>query len=470
MDNDSVSSFGGQGSYSEEGAHHVYTQMNNQELEESKDNNDTAEFLYNFNEPNLSFEQNLEPSNALHNVFSFPLDGNTIRTSPLLPSMRGREIENDQDEMIVSSRNLRPSNHPQINFSLSRETQPTFEDQFEEIFSDIDFILTKEIDKQLEMKLILNQKKKSFEDHLRTERGKIKKEKKATERNRERLAQLFNSEVIEMNIGGTHMIATTKETLCKVQHSALAAMFNGKHKLRTHKERVFIDRDGDAFCMMLSYLRSNKIPPFESKAEENLFYEELDYWRISLNPPLAVFEEFDPNWCAPTLKLTSKNCTVKKNDPFHGVVFCTLPITQVEGYVEFKVFMQGPLITTKSTLFIGLVDRSLYRKDQLMSTYWKDSPSSFYCDVWSCRLEKVDENGKHIGTATEYGCGCQEEGENYVGMMYDEDKKTLSFYKNGYFMGVAFNNVPKDLYPAVDVWFENGYVEIVKRRRPKTKE
>jgi hypothetical protein len=470
MDNDSINSFGGQGSYSEEGVQHSYMQMNNQELEESKDNNDTAEFFYNYHDPNLSFEQNLQPSHTQDNVFSFPFDRNAVRDLHLLPSIRSREMEDNQDDIILSSRNLPPYNHLQVNFSLSRETQPAFEDQFEEIFSDIDFLLTKEIDKQLELKLILNQKKKLFEDHLRIERGRMKKEKKAIERSKERLGQLLSSEVIEMNIGGTHMIATTKETLCKVHDSALAAMFNGKHKLRTYKERVFIDRDGDAFCMMLSYLRSSKIPLFENKAEENLFYEELDYWRIPINPLAIVFEEFDPSWCAPTLKLTSKNCTVRKNDPLHGVIFCTKPITQVGGYVEFKVDMQGPLMSTKSSLFVGLVDRSLYRKDQLMSTYWKDSPSSFYCDVWSCRLEKVDENGKQIGTAAEYGCGCQEEAENYVGMLYNEDKETLSFYKNGYFMGIAFHNVPKDLYPAVDLWFENGYVEIVKRRQPKTKD
>eukprot|EP00826_Nyctotherus_ovalis_P048143 TRINITY_DN5637_c0_g2_i7.p1 TRINITY_DN5637_c0_g2~~TRINITY_DN5637_c0_g2_i7.p1 ORF type:complete len:362 (-),score=82.97 TRINITY_DN5637_c0_g2_i7:48-1133(-) len=327
---------------------------------------------------------------------------------------------------------------------------------------------SKEVEKQLEAKLILNHQKKLFDEHLRAEKDKISREKKVIERNERRLKPISSTEIIEMNIGGTHMIATTKETLCKDSNSVLATMFNGKHKLKILEGRVFIDRDGDAFCMLLSYLRNNKLPLFESKAQENIFYEELNYWGVSLDSAPNAFEQFDADWCAPTLRLTS-SVVLHKHEPFHGVVFCSFPITSVGNYVEFRVVMQGPLVSTKSSLFVGLVDRSLYRKEQLISNYWKDSPSSFYCDVWSCRLEKVDKYGRQTGMAIEYGCGCQEEGENYVGMLYDEGAETLTFYKNGLCMGTGFRNVPPGLYPAVDVWFENGYVEIVKRNTSKGK-
>lgn len=85
-----------------------------------------------------------------------------------------------------------------------------------------------------------------------------------------------------MDIGGTHKITTTRTTLCMAKDSTLAAMFSGRHKLSIHNNRVFIDRDGDTFCLIVNFLRNGKIPIFASKIKENQFFEELDYWSIPL--------------------------------------------------------------------------------------------------------------------------------------------------------------------------------------------
>jgi len=58
------------------------------------------------------------------------------------------------------------------------------------------------------------------------------------------------------------LITTTRATLTTVKESSLAAMFSGRHKLTVHNGRYFIDRDGDAFTNMLSFLRTGKIPIF----------------------------------------------------------------------------------------------------------------------------------------------------------------------------------------------------------------
>ena len=42
-----------------------------------------------------------------------------------------------------------------------------------------------------------------------------------------------------------------------------------------------------------------------------------------------------------------------------------------------------------------------------MSTFWKDSPSSYYWDVWNYKLIKTDENGVQTGTSGGYGCHCE---------------------------------------------------------------
>lgn len=55
-------------------------------------------------------------------------------------------------------------------------------------------------------------------------------------------------------------------------------MFSGRNKISTHNGRVFIDRDGETFCVIINFLRTGKIPLFESKTKETAFYDELDYW------------------------------------------------------------------------------------------------------------------------------------------------------------------------------------------------
>lgn len=41
-------------------------------------------------------------------------------------------------------------------------------------------------------------------------------------------------------------------------------MFSGRHKLTIHNGRYFIDRDGEAFTSMMSFLRSGKVPIFKN--------------------------------------------------------------------------------------------------------------------------------------------------------------------------------------------------------------
>ncbi len=92
-------------------------------------------------------------------------------------------------------------------------------------------------------------------------------------------------DIIHLNIGGTHKITTTRNTLCKIENTGLFSIFKNKEKINLPKQNefYFIDRDGKIFMLLLSYLRNMKIPFFESKYDEVLFYEELEYWGFSFN-------------------------------------------------------------------------------------------------------------------------------------------------------------------------------------------
>lgn len=103
-----------------------------------------------------------------------------------------------------------------------------------------------------------------------------------------------------------------------------------------------------------------------------------------------------------------------------------------------------------------------------MSTYWKDSPSSHYWDVWNRKLISTDSKGTQVGTTLNYGCLC-EAMETELGVLYSAVNRTVSFYKNSINQGVAFKNVRAGLHPALDLWFTNGTVEILSERKPNVK-
>ena len=168
---------------------------------------------------------------------------------------------------------------------------------------------------------------------------------------------------------------------------------------------------------------------------------------------------FDPNWCAQTLQIESSLIKLYKNNIQHGIVFCKPNLDENNSYVEFKITIKT-LCRNKSHLFIGLVDKKKYDLSKLISTFWKDSPSSFYWDTWTTKLIKTDDKGCQVGSICGYGCQCQSN-ETFLAMKYNYSDKTLTYFKNGVNLGVAFRNVPSGLTPSLDIWFEEGYVEIM---------
>ena len=89
-----------------------------------------------------------------------------------------------------------------------------------------------------------------------------------------------SEEIIDLDIGGTHQITTTRATLWRFKNSVLASMFSGRHSLKYNKDRVFMDRDGEPFWKVIGYLRTGKLPIITDKYQDHLFKEEMNYWQI----------------------------------------------------------------------------------------------------------------------------------------------------------------------------------------------
>jgi predicted DNA-binding protein (UPF0278 family) len=54
----------------------------------------------------------------------------------------------------------------------------------------------------------------------------------------------LDSEVVALNVGGTHHLMTERDVLRLCPGSDLEKMFNGMHELKKINEEVFLDRDG----------------------------------------------------------------------------------------------------------------------------------------------------------------------------------------------------------------------------------
>ena len=172
--------------------------------------------------------------------------------------------------------------------------------------------------------------------------------------------------------------------------------------------------------------------------------------------------------CDKCIQKHDKSHTIlKKNSTNHGVVFIKPGLNSYNPYLEFKVIITIPC-KNKSHLFLGLVDYTKYTKPFLLSTFWKDSPSSFYWDVWNGKLVKNDENGNQNCCKIKYGCNF-EDYETKFAFEYNQEKRTLAFYKNDIYLGVAFNNVPPGLTPAFEIWFETGIIKISDKSEPLEK-
>ena len=92
----------------------------------------------------------------------------------------------------------------------------------------------------------------------------------------------LDSEVVALNVGGTHHMMTERDVLRLVPGSTLEKMFNGLHELKKIDEQVFLDRDGKTFQFLVNYLRNDRevFPEFVDPNDEIHFFKELDFWKI----------------------------------------------------------------------------------------------------------------------------------------------------------------------------------------------
>ena len=116
----------------------------------------------------------------------------------------------------------------------------------------------------------------------------IQKERDAWEKEKAEIKGMINldSEVVSLNVGGTHHLKTERDVLRLCKGSTLEKMFNGMHDLKKIDDSVFLDRDGKTFQYLVNYLRNDRtvFPEFMDKNDEIHFFKELDFWKVPVRP------------------------------------------------------------------------------------------------------------------------------------------------------------------------------------------
>ena len=119
---------------------------------------------------------------------------------------------------------------------------------------------------------------------LKTKLEKIKQERENWEHEKRLISHKnqFYSDILSLNVGGTHKIMVSQKVISSVPGSSLQKMFSGMHDLKKVDESIFLDRDGNTFQTLVNFLRNDRkiYPEFDNENESRLFAEELNYWGI----------------------------------------------------------------------------------------------------------------------------------------------------------------------------------------------
>ena len=267
-------------------------------------------------------------------------------------------------------------------------------------------------------------------------------------------------------------IKTKLSRKCRTKSEEIRVLyncFNGKIKLPKKNGKIFIDRDSKSFSNMLHFLRNSCLPNFNDEIEERNFFDELKFWKI----PIKIIQKksnfvFNHSLCGYIFAIDKSKKIITKKNSSHGIAILNPSMNIFNSYFEFKVNINSNASKNYSHLLIGLVDSNKFTKNIYM--FFKNSPSIFYWDIYKGELYKNDENGKKIATKNNYGCKYMNfESEIKFGILYNQENRTVSFYKNNINFGIAFHNVPPNLNPTLEICFENGKIQILDAVEPEDK-
>ena len=198
--------------------------------------------------------------------------------------------------------------------------------------------------------------RQEFNEIVERERANLKAEVDALNAERQRMEaiKVSDDDIIHLNVGGK-VFTTTRDTLCQVEGSLLATMFNGRWEDRMKRDKdgvVFFDFNPEYFGWILDYLREKKISTPENpvvlaevpknhieKFNTLLDYLGLSYEILSARPSDVARQKERFNMCSSGI-FVQEDGRVAVHSPRKGHEYALGKNIYQRGIVRFKLKLE----------------------------------------------------------------------------------------------------------------------------------
>ena len=218
--------------------------------------------------------------------------------------------------------------------------------------------------------------REEFNEIVEKERANLKAEVEALNAEKQRMEaiKVSDDDIIHLNVGG-QKFTTTRATLCQVEGSLFATMFNGRWEDRVKRDKdgvVFFDFNPEYFGWILDYLRAKKISSPENPAvlaevpknQMKNFNALLEYLGLSdeilptLSTEVVQNEKFNVCSSGITVQENGK-VAVYGSGSFHKYVLGEN--VYQHGIVRFKLKLES--FQDNNWIMVGIVKADVIPKD-----------------------------------------------------------------------------------------------------------
>ena len=224
-----------------------------------------------------------------------------------------------------------------------------------------------------------------FNEIVEKERANLKAEVEALNEEKQRMqaVEVSDDDIVHLNVGG-QKFTTTRATLCQVEGSLLATMFNGRWEDRVKRDKdgvVFFDFNPEYFGWILDYLRAKKISSPENPAvltevpknHMKNFNTLLEYLglidEIVPTRPTELLQNEKFNECSSGITV-QENGQVAVHDPNRGLEYALGENVYQRGISRFKLKLES--FKDNNCILVGIVKADFKPKDN-SSHNWTDS-------------------------------------------------------------------------------------------------
>ena len=197
--------------------------------------------------------------------------------------------------------------------------------------------------------------------------------------------EVSDDDIVHLNVGG-QKFTTTRATLCQVEGSLLATMFNGRWEDRVKRDKdgvVFFDFNPEYFGWILDYLRAKKISSSENPAvlaevpknQMKNFNTLLEYLglsdQIASTRPTELLQDEKFSECSSGITVQENGQVAVHGGPLStGHEYVLGENVYQRGIVRFKLKLES--FKDNHWILVGIVKADAKRKDN-SSHYWADS-------------------------------------------------------------------------------------------------